>query len=300
MNVGTFRADDGVRLRWARVAIEAPRARVVVLQGRREFLEKYGDIFAALSAWGCDVWALDWRGQGGSERPLDNPHKGHIDSFDRYLADLHGWLEAVVWPGSDEALPAYLLGHSMGGHLALRYLHDRPGAFAAAALSAPMIGIRMGLPAGLARRLARRLVRRGWGDRYTPWHGDYDPRRRRFAGNRLTSDRARFDEVAALLAADPDLALGGPTWGWLAAALDSIATLIEKGSPEAIAARVLVALAGGDRVVDNRAARRLVRRLPCARLLALPRGCRHEITVEADAYRDVFLTQARALFELEG
>ncbi len=293
-----YQSPDGVRIRWARAAVSAPRACVVVAQGRREFIEKYAPIAAQLNSWGCDVWTFDWRGQGGSARELDNPHKGWVETFDRYLEDLDGWLHARVLPPT-EGLPHYLLAHSMGGHLALRYLHDHPDVFDAAALSSPMVGIRMGIPQPLARRVARRMVRRGRGERYAPGRGDYSDANRRFAGNVLTSDRERFDWMTGLIAAQPALALGGPTWGWLAAALDSVSALNRRGYAESIEAPVLVALAGGDRVVSNRMARRFAKRLPAADVLNLPRGCRHEIPVEADRFRGPLLARARTLFGLE-
>ena len=43
---------------------------MVLLQGRAEFIEKYGETVGDLRARGFAVYALDWRGQGHSGRVL--------------------------------------------------------------------------------------------------------------------------------------------------------------------------------------------------------------------------------------
>ena len=48
--------------------------------------------------------------------------------------------------------PPFVLAHSMGAHILLRTLHDRPQAFRAAVLTAPMIAVSTrGYPGWLAR-----------------------------------------------------------------------------------------------------------------------------------------------------
>ena len=83
-----------------------------------------------------------------------------------------------------------------------------------------------------------------------------------FARNRLTSSRERYAELRRRVAATPELALGGVTYGWLAAALRSIALTRRPGYLEAISTPILVCQAGAERVVSNRAQVETVRRLP--------------------------------------
>ena len=95
--IGTLAAHDGFPLRT--VVWPAPpgggRGTVVLLQGRAEFIEKYGETVGELRARGFAVYALDWRGQGHSGRVLKDPHKGHVVSYEDYLKDLDlflsGW-----------------------------------------------------------------------------------------------------------------------------------------------------------------------------------------------------------------
>ena len=65
---------------------------------------------------------MDWRGQGGSERQLRDPRKGHIDDFALYERDFVAFQRDVLRriaraPGSASA-------HSMGGAIALRIAHE--------------------------------------------------------------------------------------------------------------------------------------------------------------------------------
>src|SRR3974390_1592900 len=84
---------DGVRLRSVRwTPGGAARGAVAVFGGRGEFVEKYFEIASDLLARGFAVAALDWRGQGGSERPLRNARKGHVDDFSHFERDLEAFV----------------------------------------------------------------------------------------------------------------------------------------------------------------------------------------------------------------
>ena len=102
-----LRARDGARLRAALWTPPGARGTVVVLGGRGEFIEKYFEVIEELLSRGFAVAAMDWRGQGGSERALRNPRKGHVDDFALYLRDVQALVEAsaraelpkaLVWP----------------------------------------------------------------------------------------------------------------------------------------------------------------------------------------------------------
>src|SRR5690606_29976355 len=94
----------------------------------------------------------DWRGQGGSHRPLPNPHKGHIRDFSEFDRDLAAFMERVVLP---ECPPPYFaLAHSMGGNVLLRHSVMTGSWFERIVLSAPMIELsaeKVPIPAFAAR-----------------------------------------------------------------------------------------------------------------------------------------------------
>src|SRR3546814_6700156 len=81
------------------------------------------------------------------------------------------------------AAPLTVVGHSMGGHIALRHCLESPDRVARAVLIAPMLGIgRRGLPTGLARLLVEFFCRTPLLERYVFGGAGYGPRRRRFEG----------------------------------------------------------------------------------------------------------------------
>src|SRR5262245_44843306 len=83
-----LKAADGMRLRAAIFETENRGGTVILLQGRTETMEKYFETACDLQKRGFSVATLDWRGQGGSERLLPDPLKGHVRDFSDYLQDL--------------------------------------------------------------------------------------------------------------------------------------------------------------------------------------------------------------------
>ena len=108
---------------------------------------------------------------------------------------------------------------------------------------------------------------------------------RPFDGNPLTSCAERYAAGFALVRADPALAIGGVTWGWLRAATASVAVLHRASTVRRIGLPVLVLTAGDERFVDNRAVVRFAARLARAELVHFA-GSRHELLGERDDIRD--------------
>lgn len=282
----TFQADDGAVLRYAFWPRPTPRGTVVMLGGFTEFIEKHFETIGDLLARDFAVAALDWRSQGLSQRLAGNRQKIHATSFRRYADDLQQFIDSRVAPALPG--PILLLGHSMGGHVALRYLHNRPPAIAGAVLSAPMLDI--ALPTRLRWLIGAIIdtgVGLGFSDAYAPGSRDYGPHKQVFDGNRLTSDPARFAATHAQIAANPDLASGGATYGWLKAALRSIALFEDRAYLDGFRTPVCLVQAGDDWIVSNAAQDRFAARVACCELHRIE-GARHELLKESDALRDRF------------
>lgn len=286
LDLDWFEREPGLRLRHAIFRTDAAKLRgsILVLPGRSEYIEKYFELIGDLGARGFDLHLLDWRGQGLSDgRHATLPLRGWITSFDLYLADLETFFDEVVTPRA--RTPLHLLGHSMGAHLALRFMHARPDAITRAVLSAPMVDIHTPrLPRPVLRMLVQSALRLGLGHAYLPGHGDRGILGRRFEDNRLTGCPDRFRAMRTLAASLDGVALGGATYHWLKAALDSMAVVARPGFAEAIATPILILSAGQDRVVSNLAQAQFARRLPHARLELLPEA-RHDVLMETDAIR---------------
>nr|WP_272212732.1 alpha/beta hydrolase [Marinicella sp. W31]MDC2878646.1 alpha/beta hydrolase [Marinicella sp. W31] len=149
-----MRAFDGVALRYALFACENARGTVVIAAGRSEFIEKYTETISDLHRAGYAAAITDLRGQGRSERRPQNDHAGHIDRFSHYRRDIVDFFESRVRP----ALPGpyFLLGHSLGGLIALSVAEEASDSFAGLVLTAPFVGLKHDrYPEWLIRVIAR-------------------------------------------------------------------------------------------------------------------------------------------------
>ncbi len=278
-----------------------PRAICVLLNGHTEFMEKYTEVAGELCARGFEVVSLDWRGQGASERRVYGNRAGHVVHFEEYDIDLAALMLQVVEPiqrAQPAPLPLVALGHSMGGHNLLRYLHDHPRRFLCAVLCAPMIDINTGTVSPTVAQLLAWLF-----NVYRPSKRAIfgierrDPLELRFEDNVVTSDRGRFERNQDLLRQQPFLRISGPTFGWLGAAFHSIRRMRRRRFADDVVTPLLVFGAGNDTVVRSDAIRALGQRLPNARYVEIA-GARHEILMETDAIRAEFWREFDAFMDV--
>ncbi|MFO1183588.1 MAG: alpha/beta hydrolase [Bauldia sp.] len=269
------------------------RGTVCLVPGWAAPLDKYFETVGDLLDRGYAVATLDWRGQGLSERALADPRRLHAIDFAEYDRDYDAFFEQVVLAHCPP--PYAVLAHSMGGMLTLRAARRHSGRFSRIALAAPMLGLGIWAEAtplvGLAVRAARTL---GLAERGAPLQ-------ELFAGDRIpfwlqttTSDPKRFRRGQTLLRAEPELAVGSTTFGWLNAAMAAIDASRQPDFAPAIGVPVLLAAGGRDKVVSGPAIAAMAKALPNARLLRLP-AASHDILVERDDIRATFLAGFDAL-----
>jgi lysophospholipase len=284
---GFFTTVDGIRIRYAVFpAQKRPlKGTVVILPGRNECIEKYFETVRDLSARGLGSAILDWRGQGGSGRLIADPARGYVGSFDDYVRDLGQFFEEVVLP--DCRGPYYVLAHSTGALIALLAASDLVNRVRRMVLLSPLLEL-TGLPVSMrtVRRVAGLLYNLGFGTAYMA--GGARPREGYgFAGNKLTSDRARFLRNAVLYEKAPQLAAGGPTVAWLRAACDAAEAVQVPEFMARLNLPLLMVAAGFDRVVATDTIERYALGLRTASCVTID-GARHEILQEADLYREQF------------
>jgi lysophospholipase len=269
-------AADGTRLRIG-VWPGGAKGTVVMLPGRTEYIEKYGRVAADFAAAGYAMAAIDWRGQGLSDRPQHRRDMGHVVSFDEYREDVTALVDVLIRLNLPR--PWHMLAHSMGGCIGLRALHD--GApVATAAFSAPMWGIKMTpflksistIVLGLAEPL-------GLDTAFAPTTGPYAPMA--FDDNPLTADRDQFDYMMRQTQMHPELTLGGPSVRWVKAALEECAALMEMAPPDLPA---LAMVGTRERVVEIGAIEARAASWPSCDLLVVE-GAEHELLMETPERR---------------
>ena len=289
--VGEFAGFGGLRLQYARRAV-AGQVALVVVSGRTEFMEKYGEIFHDLLDASVAFYIYDHRGQGGSERLLADCQKGHVDVFNNYVSDLEIFLESVVRP--DRPRKIIILSHSMGGAISLLYARKHAGCLDGLILSSPMCSVNTRpFPLFLARAITRVAILAGMEADYVigggPWRSDLP-----FEKNFLTGNRSRFEHNLELVRKKPALALGGPTFGWLDQSFAMLENLLREQC--VVPLPVLLLQGGADRVVGQREQLKISEVLADCRLVCYSDG-RHELLMEDDHIRSAALREICSFLE---
>jgi lysophospholipase len=281
------------RIDWA--VPDVPRGSLLFLPGRGDHYEKYLETLDELAREGWRVTAIDWRGQGGSGRLLDNRNIGHIDDFATWIADLKAFW--AFWKAEVPG-PHVILAHSMGGHLLMRALAEKAVDPVAVAMSAPMLGIQtMGLPYAAHHAVARFMANLGDPKR-AAWKEGEKPGSPLNVRNRiLTHDDDRYGDELFWWQARPEVKLGPPSWHWVERAIASTRMLNEPSVLEAITTPVLLMATTADRLIDTKRIIRDAKRLPDSELLLFGDEAAHELLREADPVRDRCMAAIAAFFD---
>ncbi|MFT5881045.1 MAG: lysophospholipase [Moritella sp.] len=291
---------DNVTLRYATATINATGPAILLLGGRSESYQKFRELIYDLCQQGYSVYSLDHRGQGMSDRLLNNLHKGHVEYFRDYVTDVKFFIDKVMTPSQHNK--RYLLCHSMGGAIASLYLQSYHHDFNAAVLSSPMFGINFGqIPRPVANvynramHMVNKLINTE--SFYAPGKGDFS--HSPFESNPLTHSPLRFDIFRRSYGFHPQTQLGGPTINWLQQSVKACRQAIQYAGN--IKTPTLVLQAGSDEVVLAEAQNQFCQILnqtqhnqPAAPVL-IP-GAAHELFLEADIFRIPALTVALNFF----
>ena len=259
--------DDGLALAGeSRLPKASPRAHVLVVHGFAEHRGRYAVLAAELAAAGFAVHLFDLRGHGES-----GGRRGHVERFAEYREDLDRVVEAVLPTAGAPGPPAILLGHSLGGLIALDAVLGRPEPFRGLALSSPFLAPAFRLPpfarafAGAAALLAPAAD---------------------FAAGLDPEGLSRDPEVVRRYREDP-LVLRRLTAAWLGAVLDAQAAVLDRAGE--LRLPVLLLLGSADPIADPARGRALFDGLAAnpAHRLEVYDGYRHEVFNELGRERVV-------------
>ena len=282
---------EGVRLRvmFASAATDAPRGSIIFSPGRTEFIEKYFETTADLITRGFNVLMVDPRGQGLSDRLTDEPLRSYVATFQDYADDL-GYVAEVFAPLLPR--PHLAMGHSMGGTIVLHAILSGTLSVDAVIGSAPMLGL-FDLETPLMRGAIVALSRLGFEKRNLPFQRQRAGMPIPFQGNKLTSDKDRYAIWASYFQTTPRLRVGQPTYGWIRAALSSMA-YVNRNAPNLKIPGLMFA-AGADPIVDPASVEKFADRANC-QFEVVP-GALHELFLERDVYRDIFFDRIDGFLE---
>jgi lysophospholipase len=308
VDIDNFSGVDNVRISYAYCCQEKNTRDLVISPGRCESFLKYKELCYDLSQQGYNIFILDHRGQGTSQRMLANKHKGYVRLFDHYAQDLHTFIHTVVSAKNNSApdkKPPYLLAHSMGGAIALRMLELYPSSIQAALLSSPMLAINTGsIPFRLAEILIKTTQYFSNIISKEPWYfvGQQNYQASPFSGNDLMQSTVRYQHFINEYQCQPEIQLGGVTVHWLNQAINAKRAIFKQIANIRTPIRILQA--GSDTIVDNGAQTSFCKKLYqlnsqyCPdKLPLLIDGARHELLFEQDKYRNQALNYTLDWFD---
>lgn len=137
---GTFKSADGLELFYRTWLPDGePKAVLAIVHGYGEHSGRYLNPVEHFVPRSYAVYALDLRGHGRSPG-----QRGHVERYDDYISDVQAFLAALraAQPGRK----LFLVGHSMGGLLALLYGLRRPQDVEAVIVSSPFLGLGLKAP----------------------------------------------------------------------------------------------------------------------------------------------------------
>ena len=279
-----FVGRSGLGLRWCAFTKAEHNKAIVLVNGRTETMIKYKEVFFDLFKQGYDVYSYDHRGQGLSQRLVVASDIGHVVEFEHYVDDLETFIEEIVMQKIYQH--RFLLGHSMGGAIALLYAKRKNNHADALALSAPMLGIALS-PAleKIAPLLCRFLSHFQHPAKYAPGQKPY--RSQSFENNSLTHSKVRHQKIQNVYEQESRAKVGGPSSQWIWQSMQACDRALD--SADKIKVPILLLQASEDQIVDNEKISKFHNKrkdlnLPC-QFDILPNAS-HELLFEKDEIRN--------------
>lgn len=139
-NHGTFEGVGRLRLQYRSWEVPAPKAAVVFVHGFSDHSGRYESFAETLATFGVSTFAFDLRGHGQSDG-----RRGYVRRFEIYHQELDRFRQEVQGLVAGDC-PLFLVGHSMGGLIALRYLEEFESPFRGGIIVSPWLGTAMSVP----------------------------------------------------------------------------------------------------------------------------------------------------------
>ena len=120
-------------------SLSIPKAAIALVHGLGEHCDRYDTVVTALTQTGYALFGFDNQGHGRSDG-----QRGHIEQWQDYRDNVCAFLKKVR--EHEPNLPIFILGHSLGGLIALDYVLRQPAHLQGVIVSGPPIR-----PVGVAK-----------------------------------------------------------------------------------------------------------------------------------------------------
>lgn len=232
------------------------RGRIVIVHGYAEHKGRYGHVVAALLDAGYECLLFDLRGHGRSDGP-----RGHVVRFADYRNDLAQIIETAPVARA----PLIILGHSLGGLIALDFAEHRPGIATAVATSSPFLAPAFSVLTNAAWLAGYLLPAVKVKNRLDPSWLSHDPK----VVDAYRRDPLVFDTL---------------TLGWWREVHQAQVETFARA--HALEVPLLLMLGDADRIADPHRSRAFFQNVPtAAKRLAVYAGFFHEVLNELDRQR---------------
>lgn len=283
-----FEGAGGVKIAYEIFPAKAARGAVVVLSGYSESYVFYTDLIADLTKDGLDVYVMDHRGMGRSERPLKNRQIVHVVDPADYGRDVDRFVDDVVTP-SLRGLPLFLFAHSTGALVAVDVMQRRPELFRKAVLSTPLLRLNTGSwPEAVAYGVVAAADALGFGEDYAIGYKDAVLDSYTFESNKTTHSVERFAIKRRDYELNPELMMGGPSNHWVRAMMTWAAALAPGYGR--VKTPVLMFQAGQETFVSNEGQDAFCAAAPHCRKIRFE-DAYHELFREAEAVREPLIRE---------
>lgn len=261
-NHGYMEGVGRLRLHYRSWEVEKPRGALIVVHGLFEHSRRYEEFASFMAAHAFSTFVLDLRGHGASEG-----RRGHVPRFDVLLQDVDRFRREIQSLISAD-LPLFLIGHSLGGLIGLRYLEEYEADLQGAILISPWLGTAVSVPRWQV--LAAAILNRVMPAFPFPFNMDADE---------LTHDTERAEDYRN----DPEIH-STITPRLFTETSSAIELALRRG--DRITVPLLFVLAGDDRIVDTHRSLAFARSLPSDDIaVEVLEGYYHEILNEVDRAR---------------
>jgi len=279
-----FTTPDHIKIAYKIFLVTKPKGIIVISSGRTEGMIKYKELIYDLNQNGYDVYILDHRGQGYSQRLVQDKRMGYVDNFFHYVDDLKYFVDNFVPRGKKRVL----LSHSMGGAIASLYVERYPHDFDALVLSSPMHEPYMLTP-NISSRLCKRMKNKEKNlDRYVFGTDDYDILDYQYEENDLTHSKSRFEIMKKAYEKEPETRIGGPSLKWIKEACLWSEISVKKA--DRIKIPVLLLQAQNDTAVTPKAQEEFCKRVGANCKGFMIENAYHELFIEKDTIREKALS----------